>query len=359
MGQQYSHLSSEERILIEKLHCEQHLSVRKIAEEIGRDKSTVSRELRRGLWFASNENGSYRPYRPKRLKTGPWTSGPFYSALAASHGLGPASRLGAGLAAQGVEPGTDRGTVEGPVRRRPVDADQPRVPLPVDLRQAAAGAGPAPVPGARQETPDEEKGQEGERAAHPDARAHRGPARGGRIQEGVRPFRVGHGGRRRAVEALHEHAGGAQEPQAVRPARRRQERVRHGQGRVRDIQGHAAGRARRPHVGQRHGGEPAHAGGRGAGHAHVLRRPVQFLAAWQQREQERQDPPLSAQRNRVRGLGPGGPRRDRRGDQRHPHEAPRLQNAQRGMGRGDRQATIEGSQPEHKRCAYKLNPGAS
>lgn len=53
---------------------------------------------------------------------------------------------------------------------------------------------------------------------------------------------------------------------------------------------------------------------------------------------------------------PGGPRRDRRGDQRHPHEAPRLQNAQRGMGRGDRQATIEGSQPEHKRCAYKLNP---
>ena len=47
MGQQYSHLSSEERI--------------------GRDKSTVSRELRRGLWFASNENGSYRPYRPKRV----------------------------------------------------------------------------------------------------------------------------------------------------------------------------------------------------------------------------------------------------------------------------------------------------
>ena len=75
MGQQYSHLSSEERILIEKLHCEQHLSIRRTAERIGRDKSTVSRELRRGLWFASNENGSYRPYRPKRLKTGPWTTG--------------------------------------------------------------------------------------------------------------------------------------------------------------------------------------------------------------------------------------------------------------------------------------------
>ena len=83
MGQQYSHLSSEERILIEKLHCEQHPGIRRTAERIGRDKSTVSRELRRGLWFASNENGSYRPYRPKRLKTGPWTLGPFYSALAA------------------------------------------------------------------------------------------------------------------------------------------------------------------------------------------------------------------------------------------------------------------------------------
>lgn len=49
MGQQYSHLSSEERILIEKLHCEQHLSIRRTAERIGRDKSTVSRELRRGV----------------------------------------------------------------------------------------------------------------------------------------------------------------------------------------------------------------------------------------------------------------------------------------------------------------------
>ena len=35
MGQQYSHLSSDERILIEKLHCEQHLSIRRTAERIG------------------------------------------------------------------------------------------------------------------------------------------------------------------------------------------------------------------------------------------------------------------------------------------------------------------------------------
>ena len=66
MGQQYSHLSSEERILIEKLHCEQHPGIRRTAEEIGRDKSTVSRELRRGLWFASNEcvlSSWSRPFR--------------------------------------------------------------------------------------------------------------------------------------------------------------------------------------------------------------------------------------------------------------------------------------------------------
>ena len=50
MGQQSSHLSSDERILIEKLHCERHPGIRRTAEEIGRDKSTVSRELRRGLW---------------------------------------------------------------------------------------------------------------------------------------------------------------------------------------------------------------------------------------------------------------------------------------------------------------------
>ena len=31
MGQQYSHLSSGERILVEKLHCEQRLSMRETA----------------------------------------------------------------------------------------------------------------------------------------------------------------------------------------------------------------------------------------------------------------------------------------------------------------------------------------
>ncbi|MEI3470317.1 MAG: IS30 family transposase [Bifidobacterium longum] len=55
------------------------------------------------------------------------------------------------------------------------------------------------------------------------------------LQEGVRPFGdsdtvVGAAPSRRCM-----NTGGAQEPQAVRPARRRQERVRHGQGRIRDF----------------------------------------------------------------------------------------------------------------------------
>ena len=44
MGQQHPHLSSEERTPIEKPHCERHPGVRRTAEGIGRDKSTVSRE---------------------------------------------------------------------------------------------------------------------------------------------------------------------------------------------------------------------------------------------------------------------------------------------------------------------------
>lgn len=79
----YSHLSAEERVRIDELRNRDGLGVRQIALRIGRDKSTVSRELRRGLWFASNENESYRPYRPKRLKAGAWTSRPFYSAMTA------------------------------------------------------------------------------------------------------------------------------------------------------------------------------------------------------------------------------------------------------------------------------------
>lgn len=51
MGTCYSRLSPDERIRIERLHCEQGLSVRETAGLVGRDKATVSRELKRGLWL--------------------------------------------------------------------------------------------------------------------------------------------------------------------------------------------------------------------------------------------------------------------------------------------------------------------
>ena len=81
MTKVYSHLSGEEQVRIDELRNREGLGVCQIALRIGRDKSTVSREPGRGLWVASDENGSYRPYRPKRLKAGAWTSRPFYSAM--------------------------------------------------------------------------------------------------------------------------------------------------------------------------------------------------------------------------------------------------------------------------------------
>ena len=78
MGKVYSHLSEEERQVIQ-IEVGNGTSVRKIARLLGRGPSGISREIRRNTWFPSNESESYRPYRPKRLKTGPWT-GRYYSA---------------------------------------------------------------------------------------------------------------------------------------------------------------------------------------------------------------------------------------------------------------------------------------
>lgn len=83
MGKVYSHLSEEERQVIQ-IEVGNGTSIRAIAGMLGRSPSTVSREIKRNTWFPSNESESYRPYRPKRLKTGPWT-GRYYIA-------GPAQR---------------------------------------------------------------------------------------------------------------------------------------------------------------------------------------------------------------------------------------------------------------------------
>ena len=74
MGEVYSHLSEEERQVIQ-IEIGNGTSIRRIGLMLGRNASTVSGEAKRNTWFPSDENESCRPCRPKRLKTGPWTGG--------------------------------------------------------------------------------------------------------------------------------------------------------------------------------------------------------------------------------------------------------------------------------------------
>ena len=190
----YSHLSAQERIRIDELRNREGLGVCQIALRMGRGKSAVSREPGRGLWFASDENESYRPYRPKRLKTGAWTSRPFYSAMTAQRkaeqrarqprkpmrmAYDPLLEWVMDALRKGVDAGKDRGAAEGRMAGRPAYEDQPRMPPPVDPRQAAQGVGPQAVPASRQAAPHARQGREVEGAAHPDARADHGPTEEG------------------------------------------------------------------------------------------------------------------------------------------------------------------------------------
>ncbi|RHK42811.1 helix-turn-helix domain-containing protein, partial [Bifidobacterium bifidum] len=95
MGEVYSHLSEEERQVIQ-IEIGNGTGIRAIGTMIGRSPSTVSREIKRNTWFPSNESESYRPYRPRRLKTGPWTSR-YYIA-------GPAQRKAARRRAKARKP---------------------------------------------------------------------------------------------------------------------------------------------------------------------------------------------------------------------------------------------------------------
>ena len=96
MGEACSRLSEEERQVIQ-IEIDNGTSIRGIGLMPDRNTSTASREIRRNTWFPSNENESYRP---KRLKTGPWTGG-YYIA-------GPAQRKGRPPA--GPSTGLPRGT---------------------------------------------------------------------------------------------------------------------------------------------------------------------------------------------------------------------------------------------------------
>lgn len=83
MGEVYSHLSEEERRVI-RIEIGNGTSIRRIGLMLGRNASTVGREIERDTWFPSNENESCRPYRPKRLKTGPWTGGYYIACVLSS-----------------------------------------------------------------------------------------------------------------------------------------------------------------------------------------------------------------------------------------------------------------------------------
>ena len=261
MGQQYSHLSSEERILIEKPHCEQHPGIRRTAEGIGRDKSTVSRETEaRPVVRVQRERGV--PPLPGQTAggravdlgsvlfgAGRAEEGRPASAQAqetASHGFGPAALLGAGRTAQGWSPELIGGRLEA------MYPDEP----PCASATSASTSGSTPNRRGRWTCASIW------RVAGNAGRGKRAGRRRGRASRCACPSRTGPsrsapGGNSTTssptpssappVETLHEHAGRTQEPQTVRPARRRQERVRHGPGRIRDIQGPAAGREDRPH----------------------------------------------------------------------------------------------------------------
>ena len=148
MGEVYSHLSEEERQVI-RIEIGNGTSIRRIGLMLGRNASTVSREIKRNTWFPSNENESYRPYRPKRLKTGPWTGRYYHRRPRAAQGrpqarqtvqaLPPVMRtpVGAGgrMAGSRLVAAAHQRQAARPVPRRLRHARVPGDRLPLDPRR--------------------------------------------------------------------------------------------------------------------------------------------------------------------------------------------------------------------------------
>ena len=147
MGEVYSHLSEEERQVIQ-IEIGNGTSIRRIGLMLGRNASTVGREIKRNTWFPSNENESCRPYRPKRLKTGPWTGGCYIAprpaqgrpqARRTAQALPPVMRtpVGAGgrMAGSRLVAAARQRRAARPVPRRLRHARVPGDRLPLDLRR--------------------------------------------------------------------------------------------------------------------------------------------------------------------------------------------------------------------------------
>lgn len=113
MGGVYSRLSASERNRIDERRNRDGLGVREIARRINRSPSTIGREPKRGLWFASDENESHRPCRPRRLRAGAWTSLPFHSALTARRRADLRKRESRKPPAHGMRPAACAGETAG------------------------------------------------------------------------------------------------------------------------------------------------------------------------------------------------------------------------------------------------------
>lgn len=119
MEEVYSHLSEEECRVIQ-IEIGSGAGVRGIGLMPGCNASTVSREIKRSTWFPSDENGSCRPCRPKRLKTGPWTGGCCIAVSAGRAAFHAAAGGDAGVAAGGRRVSRFPGRV--PISERPPEA---------------------------------------------------------------------------------------------------------------------------------------------------------------------------------------------------------------------------------------------
>lgn len=84
MSRQYKHVSLSERIEIEKL-LDQGRTQAQIARSLGRSRSTISREISRRSWRASNTSAAYTPYRPAGLRTREWTARHYRATIAQAH----------------------------------------------------------------------------------------------------------------------------------------------------------------------------------------------------------------------------------------------------------------------------------
>ncbi len=77
-------MSLDERVEIEKLKG-QGWSIRRIAGRLGRSPSTISREIWRRSWRASNTSAAYTPYRPPALRVGDMTVLQYRATIAQAH----------------------------------------------------------------------------------------------------------------------------------------------------------------------------------------------------------------------------------------------------------------------------------